>query len=147
MNIRKCFEILELDQDASLPEIRQAYLDLVNVWHPDRFSQNPRLREKAENKLRSINTAYEKLTEYLRGAAEARPGASASPRANETEATERGRAEGKQTPDQRPPDAPSRSKTEVAVEKGTRATLTVCYALFKAAKATIADLKHKNREE
>jgi DnaJ-class molecular chaperone len=147
MNIRKCFEILELDQDASLSEIRQAYLDLVNVWHPDRFIQNPRLREKAENKLRSINTAYEKLTEYLSGAAEVRSGTEAARRASETQAAERGPAEGKQKPDQRPPDAPSRSKTEVAVEKGTQATLTVCYALFKAAKATMADLKHKNREE
>lgn len=147
MNIRKCYEILELDQDASLPEIRQAYLDLVNVWHPDRFIQNPRLREKAENKLRNINTAYERLTEYLSGAAEVQLGAQAGRRTSETKATQRDHAEGKQTPGQHAPDAPSRSKTEVAVEKGTQATLTVCYALFKAAKATLADLKHKNREE
>lgn len=147
MNIRKCFEILELDQNATLSEVRQAYLDLVNVWHPDRFIQNPRLKEKAENKLRSINTAYAKLTEYLSGAAEARRGTDACRRSNETGADGRTRAEGDQKPHQRPPDAPPRSKTEVAVEKGTQATLTVCYALFKAAKATIADLKHKNREE
>ncbi len=53
------YETLGITPDASLEEIRQAYKDLVHVWHPDRFSYNPRLREKAEEKLKEINLAYE----------------------------------------------------------------------------------------
>lgn len=144
MNIQKCFEILELDRDASLPEVRQAYLDLVNIWHPDRFIQNPRLREKAENKLRSINTAYEKLTDYLSNAAKVQPPTEACRRSNGTETAECDRAQDRQASDSSSAGSYCRSKTEVAVEKGTRATLTVCYALFKAVKATISDLNHKD---
>ena len=50
MDIKKCFEILELDRGASIAETKQAYKDIVSVWHPDRFSHNPRLKRKAEGK-------------------------------------------------------------------------------------------------
>ena len=54
-------QTLELDQTASCEEIKQAYKDLVVVWHPDRFPHNPRLRQKAEEKLKRFNQAYEHL--------------------------------------------------------------------------------------
>ena len=54
-------QTLELDQNASDEEIKQAYRDLVMVWHPDRFPHNPRLRQKAEAKLKSFNQAYAHL--------------------------------------------------------------------------------------
>ena len=47
--------------------IREAYRDLVNVWHPDRFSNNPRLKEKANEKLKEIAIAFEKLKSYIAG--------------------------------------------------------------------------------
>ena len=53
--------ILELEPGADKPTIRQAYLDVVNVWHPDRFKGNPRLEAKAQEKLKQINAAYERL--------------------------------------------------------------------------------------
>jgi hypothetical protein len=56
--------ILELESSASLGEIKQAYKDLVTVWHPDRFGHNPRLREKAEGKLKQFNQAYEALRSW-----------------------------------------------------------------------------------
>jgi len=58
MDILKCYKILELDYEASIDEAREAYIDMVRVWHPDRFTENPRLREKAEEKLKKINMAY-----------------------------------------------------------------------------------------
>jgi len=65
MDIRRYYEILELDPGVSSEDVVQAYKDLVNVWHPDRFSKIPRLRRKAEKKLKEVNEAYEKLQSYL----------------------------------------------------------------------------------
>jgi Flp pilus assembly protein TadD len=62
----KYYQILGLNPGASEEEIKQAYKDLVKVWHPDRFS-DPRLKEKANEKLKEINFAYEKLKSYIAG--------------------------------------------------------------------------------
>ena len=52
---------LEVEPGASLEEIRQAYLDQTKIWHPDRFSNDIRLQKKAEEKLKQINLAYQRL--------------------------------------------------------------------------------------
>jgi TonB family protein len=52
---------LEVEPGASLEEIRQAYRDQTKVWHPDRFSNDIRLQKKAEEKLKQINLAYQRL--------------------------------------------------------------------------------------
>jgi hypothetical protein len=65
MDIRTCYETLELTPDATIEEVKQAYKDLVNIWHPDRVSNNPRLKQKAEEKLKQINAAHEGLLSYL----------------------------------------------------------------------------------
>lgn len=65
MDIKKCYEILELDPEASLDDAKQAYRDLVNIWHPDRVSNNPRLKRKAEEKLKEVNVAYKKMEAFL----------------------------------------------------------------------------------
>jgi len=64
-NLENYYEMLGLKLNASMEEIREAYRDLVNVWHPDRFSHNPRLQKKAQEKLKDINEAYERLESYL----------------------------------------------------------------------------------
>ena len=53
--------ILEIEPGASLAEIRQAYRDQTKVWHPDRFSNDVRLKKKADEKLKQINLAYRRL--------------------------------------------------------------------------------------
>ncbi len=65
MDVSRAFDILEVKKDATLEEVQQAYKDLVNVWHPDRFSHNQRLKKKAEEKLKETNIAYERLLEFL----------------------------------------------------------------------------------
>lgn len=57
-DIADCFRTLGLAPGASWEDVRQAYLDLVRVWHPDRFQSDPRFRGKAEQRLRKINQAY-----------------------------------------------------------------------------------------
>ncbi|HWG17177.1 MAG TPA: J domain-containing protein [Acidobacteriaceae bacterium] len=52
---------LELGEDATPREIKAAYRDLVKVWHPDRFGDNSRLRQRAEERLQRINEAYRRL--------------------------------------------------------------------------------------
>lgn len=63
----KYYQILGLNPGASEEEIKEAYRDLVNVWHPDRFVNNPHLKEKANEKMKEINIAYEKLKSYIAG--------------------------------------------------------------------------------
>ncbi len=53
-----CFRALGVHADASWEEIRQAYKDLVRVWHPDRFQSDPMLQQRAEQQLQRINEAY-----------------------------------------------------------------------------------------
>jgi DnaJ-class molecular chaperone len=65
MNLRKALEMLDLDRNASIEEAKQAHKDLANIWHPDRFSNNPRLKQKAEEKLKRINAAYEAVLSSL----------------------------------------------------------------------------------
>jgi DnaJ-class molecular chaperone len=72
MGVRRCLEILDLGMESSVEDVKQAYRDCVNVWHPDRFANNPRLKEKAEKKLKEINQAHETLTSFLSQQAKAR---------------------------------------------------------------------------
>jgi len=61
MNITRCYKILELKNGSSIDDARAAYKDMVRVWHPDRFASNPRLRVKANEKLKEINLAYSEI--------------------------------------------------------------------------------------
>ena len=65
MNLQRCLKILELETTGSLQEAKRAYKDLVRVWHPDRFQKNPRLKQKADKKLREINLAYNYLRSHI----------------------------------------------------------------------------------
>jgi preprotein translocase subunit Sec63 len=65
MNLQRCLKILELKTADSLQEAKQAYKDLVRVWHPDRFEKNQRLKQKADKKLREINLAYNYLRSHI----------------------------------------------------------------------------------
>lgn len=60
----KHYRILGLEPNASPEKVRQAYKDLVQVWHPDRFAYDPELQRRAQEKLKLINESYEKLRSY-----------------------------------------------------------------------------------
>ncbi|MCG9884002.1 MAG: pentapeptide repeat-containing protein [Cyanobacteria bacterium] len=64
------YQILELAPGASQEAVHQAYKDLAFVWHPDRMpDDNPRLKEKAEDKLKGLNEARQFFRDYFRQAA------------------------------------------------------------------------------
>ena len=65
MDILRCYKILDLDHEASMSEAREAYIDMARVWHPDRFTDNPRLRKKAEEKFKEINISYAEIRALL----------------------------------------------------------------------------------
>jgi curved DNA-binding protein CbpA len=54
-------EILGLKPPATFEEITTAYRDLAKVWHPDRFEDSPRLRKKAEEEFKNVQSAYSAL--------------------------------------------------------------------------------------
>jgi hypothetical protein len=55
------YRILGLDPGASPDQVKEAYRDMAKVWHPDRFAHDPRLQQKAQERLKAINEAYEIL--------------------------------------------------------------------------------------
>jgi hypothetical protein len=57
----KYHELLGVKPGVSRRELKAAYRDLAKVWHPDRFTSDPRLQAKAQNKLKEINEAYDQL--------------------------------------------------------------------------------------
>jgi len=64
-DISRYYELLELEEGASLEQVRTAYRDLVKVWHPDRFQGDRRLLARAQEKLKAINLAYDQLLAAL----------------------------------------------------------------------------------
>lgn len=60
--LKRYYELLGVAPGASAQELKEAYRDLAKVWHPDRFSHDPRLQQKAQEKLKEINEAYDRLT-------------------------------------------------------------------------------------
>lgn len=58
MDIEKAYELLEVPPSATAEAIRSAYLELVKVWHPDRFQGDAPLFRKAEERQKRLNAAY-----------------------------------------------------------------------------------------
>ncbi len=61
MEARRALRVLGVAPGSTPEEVRRAWRDLAQVWHPDRFADNARLREKAQGNLQRINEAYEAL--------------------------------------------------------------------------------------
>lgn len=65
------YRLLGLQPGATLDDVKTAYRDLAQVWHPDRFPENDRLRVKAMHNQQLINEAYTVLQKYRPPAAPA----------------------------------------------------------------------------
>ncbi|MCF7765277.1 MAG: DnaJ domain-containing protein [Verrucomicrobia bacterium] len=59
--ILRCFRVLGVQPDANGKVVKKAYRDLVKKWHPDQFGDDPARRTEAEEKLREINIAFDRI--------------------------------------------------------------------------------------
>ncbi|MEH1831251.1 MAG: DnaJ domain-containing protein [Nostoc sp.] len=60
LDLNHAYEILGLEPGASPAQVKRAYRQLVKIWHPDRFVDQEQ-KQEAEEKIKSINAAYNKL--------------------------------------------------------------------------------------
>lgn len=65
MDARRAWRVLGLPEGAGSDEVKLAWRDLAQVWHPDRFPADSRLRAKAGENLKRINEAYETLKDHV----------------------------------------------------------------------------------
>ena len=61
LNKQQAYRVLGIDNQATPREAKIAYLRLVKRWHPDRFSSDDNRKPEAEELIRQINLAYEKV--------------------------------------------------------------------------------------
>jgi curved DNA-binding protein CbpA len=136
MDIKKCYEILELDPEASLDDAKQAYRDLVNVWHTDRVSNNPRVKRKAEEKLKEVNVAYKKMEAFLSSKQRLEPEQKeAAQRKTQAKPQTRTDARAKAEEDyyeRSHANSEARDKTEASVETATGIILGACSYLYNS---------------
>lgn len=59
--MRDPYEVLGVNKNASMDDIKAAYKELVKKYHPDKYQNNP-LSGLAEEKMQEINEAYDYLT-------------------------------------------------------------------------------------
>ena len=56
------YQTLDLDPSASWEEVRSAYRDLVQLYHPDKHTNHsPSVQKRAVKKFTEINQAYENI--------------------------------------------------------------------------------------
>ncbi len=84
IDIDRCYAILGVGYGASADELKFAYRDLVREWHPDKHQHDSRKQKQAEEKLKQINVAYERLKTYSPSAATRRAATEASSPPNGT---------------------------------------------------------------
>ena len=72
MRLEECYRLLDLDPGATDEEVKIAWRDLTKVWHPDRFEHDRDVQRRAEEKLKAINEAYERILAHREGTPEIR---------------------------------------------------------------------------
>ena len=65
MDLRQSYQTLGLTETASPQAVRRAYLELVKIWHPDRFATSPLLKQQAEEALKQVNAAYAQIRQRI----------------------------------------------------------------------------------
>ena len=60
--LKKYYDVLEVDENATASEIKNAYRNWIKFYHPDKFeSKSPEDKERAMAKAKKMTVAYEEL--------------------------------------------------------------------------------------
>lgn len=62
--ILQCYALLGIKHTATPEEVKKAYRNMAKIWHPDRYTNNPTLKAKAEVEIKKINQAYATIKAY-----------------------------------------------------------------------------------
>lgn len=80
-DLRRSFDLLQLKPGATPAEVKRAFREQVAAWHPDRFSADPAMQRRAEERLRLVIEAHRSIVASqgahateARGAGPTRPG-------------------------------------------------------------------------
>lgn len=76
--LHRAFQVLGLEPGTAFPQVKKRYRRLVVVWHPDRMN-NEKARREAEEELKKINDAFEKLKKHFDSQHVNGPGCSCQP--------------------------------------------------------------------
>ncbi len=60
-SVERAYRSLGVERAIGPEALREIYRDLVRVWHPDRFRDDPAFQERAAAKLREVNRAFERI--------------------------------------------------------------------------------------
>lgn len=60
-----CYKILSIESSCDWPDVRKAYRQKIQKWHPDRIT-DAAIKSSAEDKLKELNLAYEQLSAYYK---------------------------------------------------------------------------------
>jgi len=63
---KECYRILDLNSNCSWAELRKSYKKSIQKWHPDRFKEGSKDKAGADNKIKTINIAYNQIYKYYR---------------------------------------------------------------------------------
>lgn len=74
------YEILEVPIGAPMAEIERSFRELIKVWHPDRFVDNPSLQIRATRKTSEITKAFQWIRRHEKFLADEDPATSSPER-------------------------------------------------------------------
>lgn len=126
-SVKQCLEILGVNPNTTPDQIKVAYRDLVRVWHPDRFVHDKRLQQKAEEKLKEINDAYEQLQSAFAHAESRQAQASATSEIKPTRRTSVSRSRRSKTPRRSP--SPKKARLNILSWPRLRAAILMLLPL------------------
>lgn len=64
--LKRYYDLLGLTSGANLNDLNKAYRRKIKQWHPDQFSNNPKLLKQANEKLKEINEAKGVLSHHIK---------------------------------------------------------------------------------
>jgi DnaJ-class molecular chaperone len=64
---KKYFKVFDLDVGASKEEVKSAFRELSQLYHPDNYARkSPEVQKRSEEKFKELSNAYDILKKYFR---------------------------------------------------------------------------------